>query len=66
MATSTREVPDAHCYVIQRGLLCSLGLAQGRVDLRLPPLGLTVPPKAVTPLPEAKIRKASFFMLMAA
>ncbi|MEN9212923.1 MAG: transposase, partial [Thermostichus sp. DG02_4_bins_136] len=43
---NAREVPDAHCYAIERGLLCSSGLASERVDLRLPPFGLTVPPKA--------------------
>ncbi|NJL84547.1 MAG: hypothetical protein HC890_19375 [Chloroflexaceae bacterium] len=50
---------------VERGL-CSSGLASERVDLRLPPFGLTDPPKAEAPLPDAKIRKPLFLMLLMA
>ncbi|MBK4730768.1 peroxiredoxin [Oxynema sp. CENA135] len=63
---SHSEVPDAHCYAIERGLLSSPGTASRRVDFRLPPFGLTFPPRAVDPLPESNIRKPSFLILIAA
>jgi hypothetical protein len=61
-----REVPDAHCCAIERGLPLSAATASGRVDFRLPAFGLTLPPEAVAPLPDANKRKPSFLILIAA